>query len=91
VPRQTELISDSLASMAGKLGASAAILVGPGYDVELLKESKMPVTVFDHVSVAEASGIAGRLGVKLRSSPEIGSHRSLRRLLFLLATFGLTD
>lgn len=77
----------TLVSMAVKLGASATIFVDPGYDMKLLEELKEPVTVIQKLSVRTTTRM-GRLSVELRSTTEIGSRRSLLRLLFLLATAG---
>ncbi len=79
---------NALVNMAGKLGVSAAILVEPTYNVKLLEYLKVPVTVTQKLPTKRAGGLAGCIGVKLLSSPDIGSHRSLRRLLFVLATGG---
>lgn len=79
---------DALLSMAGKLDASAEILVEPGNDVSLLRELQVPVNVTDKLPMKMRGGIAARVGVRLRSPNEIGVDRSLRRLLFLLATAG---
>lgn len=78
----------ALLRMAGKLNASAEVLIEPSYDVRLLKELKVPVTVTHKLPVRKQGGKAGRVGVKLRSPKEIRVDRSLRRLLFLLATYG---
>lgn len=78
----------ALVSMAGTLGASAMILVKTGYDMELLEGLKEPGIVIQQMPKRKAGSIAGSVGVKLQSPGEIGTHRSLRRLLFLLATFG---
>ncbi len=76
----------ALMSMVGTLEATAEILVEQGYDVELLKEMKAPVTIMPKLLMKKVGGVPGRVVVKLRSSQKIGPQRSLRRLLFLLAT-----
>ncbi len=76
----------ALVNMAQRLGVSGTIIVDASYDNNLLGGLEKLGFKVEKLPEEKAGGKVGRVVVKLQSPREIGSYRSLRRLLFLLAT-----